>query len=81
MHNECTLRRVDDQPIPDEEVEDGAKVQQVGTAIQAGDEDIIQVDKDVGETTEDPVHHPLEGLGGVLEPERHRQVLEEAERG
>ena len=43
----------------------------------AGDEDVIQVDEDKSDATEDAVYQPLECLGGVLETKGHAEELPE----
>ena len=48
----------------------------VGLPGGAGDEDIVQMHKTVGQGTEDLVLHPLERAAGVPEPEGHPQPLE-----
>ncbi len=46
----------------------------------AGDEDVIQVDEDERDATEDAIHQPLEHLGGILETKGHAEELPETKR-
>ena len=45
----------------------------------AGDENVVEVDKNEGDAAEDAIHQPLECLGGILEPEGHAEELPEPE--
>ena len=48
--------------------------------IHAGNEDVVEVDKDILEALCDPVHEALEGLSGALQPKGHPDEFSEAER-
>ena len=72
-----TLFPVDDHPVVREEAEDLTEVHFMLLFSVAGDEDVIQVDKDERDPTEDAVHQPLECLGGVLETKGHAEELPE----
>ena len=45
-----------------------------------GDEDVVKVDENEGDVTEDAIHEPLKCLGGILEPKGHAEKLPEPER-
>ena len=74
-----TLLPVDDHPIFREEVEDLTEVLFVLLFGAAGDENIVEVDKNEGNILEDAIHQPLECLGGILEPKGHAEELPEPE--
>ena len=74
-----TLLPVDDHPIFREEVEDLTEVLFVLLFGAAGDENIVEVDKNEGNISEDAIHQPLECLGGILEPKGHAEELPEPE--
>ena len=44
-----------------------------------GSQVVVQVDEDAVLVGEGAVHQPLEGLGGILQAQRHVEVLEEPE--
>ena len=48
--------------------------------VPAGYDDVILVAVDEGEARQDGVHHPLEGVARVAQPERHAAKLEQPER-
>ena len=70
-----TLFPVDDHPVVREEAEDLTEVRFMLLFGVAGDEDVIQVDEDERDATEDAVHQPLECLGGVLKTKGHAEEL------
>ena len=72
-----TLFPVDDHPVVREEAEDLTEVRFMLLFSVARDEDVIQVDEDERDGTEDAVHQPLECLGGVLETKGHAEELQE----
>ena len=45
----------------------------------AGDENVIEVDKNEGDVAEDAIHQSLECLSSILEPKRHTKELPEPE--
>ena len=47
--------------------------------VLAGDEDVVDVDKNVLETLRHSVHEALERLSGTFEAERHPDELPETE--
>ena len=72
-----TLFPVDDHPVVREEAEDLTEVRFMLLFSVAGDEDVIQVNEDERDATEDAVHQPLECLGSVLETKGHAEELPE----
>ncbi len=48
--------------------------------VPAEDDDVIEVDKDVGQVPKDVVHQPLESLRGVALAESHGDILKKAKR-
>ena len=75
------LGEADEEAVVSQEAENLAEMVEVGTAVRTGDQDVIQVDKTERETVEDPVHEPLEGLGGVPQTEGHPEELEQTKGG
>jgi hypothetical protein len=53
---------------------------QVFLLVPAGYNDVIQVAEDEGEARQDAVHHPLEGVARIAQPEGHAAKLEQPER-
>jgi len=64
-----------------QELQHPAEMGDVGGPVPAEDEDVVEVDEDKGDAIEDPVHHPLERLGGVLQTKRHLQKTQRGQRG
>ena len=62
-------------------IEEEVEMARVLLFISAGNEDVVEVDEDKGQVVAHPVHHPLEGLGSVLEAEGHPQEFPETEGG
>jgi hypothetical protein len=53
---------------------------QILLLVPAGYDDVIQVAEDEGKACQDGVHHTLEGVARVAQPERHAAKLEQPER-
>jgi hypothetical protein len=52
----------------------------MGVHVSGGEENIIQVNKNVGKVGKKAVHEALESLGGVAETKGHVNIFEEAKR-
>jgi hypothetical protein len=52
----------------------------MGVHVSGGEENIIQVKKNVGKVGKKAVHEALESLGGVAETKAHVNIFEEAKR-
>ena len=65
-------------PVVREAAEDLTEVHFMLLFGVAGDEDVIQVDEDERDATEDAVHQPLVCLGSVLETKGHAEELPES---
>ena len=68
---EDAFRLLDDEAVFDEMFEEHTEVGFMLRIIHAGNEDVVEVDKDVLEALCDPVHEALEGLSGALQPKGH----------
>ena len=72
---------VDGDAMSRQEAEQGPEVLPVLLLSAARHQYIIQIYENGVNLPQDAVHHPLKGLGGVLEPKRHPDELIQAERG
>jgi len=77
---EHALLCVDDQARLAQPRENFSQMLQMLLLVSAGYDDVVQVAEDEGEARQDAVHHPLEGVARVAQPERHAAKLEQPER-
>ncbi len=47
--------------------------------VSAGDDNVVKVDEDEGESRQDPVNHALEDVARIAQPEGHAAKLEQPE--
>ena len=66
-----TFGWLDDQTMFHEMIKEKGEVTLVLLFILAGYQDVVKVDKNEVEITTHPIHHPLEGLCSILQPEGH----------
>jgi hypothetical protein len=77
---EHALLPVDDQARLAQPRENFSQMIQMLLLVSAGYDDVVQVAEDEGEARQDAVHHPLEGVARVAQPERHAAKLEQPKR-
>ena len=74
-----TLLQVDGEAMEVAEVKHTAEIMRMRGKKVGENKNVIKIDKTKWKITKYPVHHPLEGLGSVLEAKRKVKKFEEAE--
>ena len=75
-----TFGQVDQKTVGLENVQNGGEMGKVRGEVGAGHQNVVQVDKHKGKTTEEIIHEPLESLGSIAEAERHFGEFKKTER-
>ena len=74
-----TLLQFDGEAVEAAEVKHTTEMLLMRGQKVAENQYIVKIDKTKRKLTKDPVHHPMEGLGSVLEAKREAEKIEKAE--
>ncbi len=72
---EHALLCIDDQACIAQPRDDFPQTLQMLLLVSAGNDNIVKVSEDEGGACQDAVHHALEGVARVAQPERHAAKL------
>ena len=75
-----TFGQVDQKTVGFENVKNGGEMGKVRGKIGTGHQNVVEIDKHKGKTTEEMIHEPLESLSSIAEAKRHFGEFKKTER-
>ena len=78
FRQKVTLTKVDGETISIQDAKHFPEHNQIWSHVRGADEDVVQVDEDVGHLRQQVVHQSLKRLCRVFQPEGHVQIFVQA---